>query len=57
MKKFKCEACGEVATGEPIISQLDNKTKMCQYCADLDVQYLLRGGSLDTCPTKSKEGK
>lgn len=40
MKKIRCETCGGIITGHPIISPIDDKTKQCHYCVDLEVQGL-----------------
>lgn len=40
MKKIRCPKCGEIIEGKPAISQLDNKTKLCCYCADLEIPLI-----------------
>jgi len=55
MKKIRCETCGGIITGRPIISPIDDKTKQCHYCADLEVQGLLRGNIIGIYARKRKK--
>lgn len=55
MKKIRCETCGGIITGRPIISPIDDKTKQCHYCADLEVQGLLRGNIIGFYARKRKK--
>ncbi len=56
MKKIRCETCGGIITGRPIISQIDGKTKQCHYCADLEVQGLLRGNLIGSYSNRHRKG-